>query len=37
VVRDSVLGRSCHVGRNAIVDHGTVLGDKSVVTDFSKL
>jgi UDP-3-O-[3-hydroxymyristoyl] glucosamine N-acyltransferase len=32
-----LLGRSCHIGRSALVEHGAVLGDKSVVTDFSKL
>jgi NDP-sugar pyrophosphorylase family protein len=37
VVRDSILGRHCHVGRNAVLDGGVVLGDKSVVTDYSRL
>jgi mannose-1-phosphate guanylyltransferase len=37
VVRRSILGRHCHVGRNALVEDGVVLGDKSVVTDFSRL
>jgi len=36
-VRGAILGRQCHVGRNAAVEDGVVLGDKSVVTDFSKL
>jgi mannose-1-phosphate guanylyltransferase len=36
VVRRSILGRHCHVGRSAMVDD-VVLGDKSVVTDFSRL
>ena len=35
-VRGSILGRHCHVGRNATAD-GLVLGDKSVLTDFSRL
>src|SRR2546428_286688 len=34
-VRRSILGRHCHIGRNASVDDGVVLGDKSVVTDYS--
>ncbi|HEX6324823.1 MAG TPA: NDP-sugar synthase [Vicinamibacterales bacterium] len=34
-VRDAILGRHCHVGRAATIGEGTVLGDKSVVTDFS--
>ena len=37
VVRHSILGRHCHIGRNAIVADGVVLGDKSVVTDYSRL
>jgi NDP-sugar pyrophosphorylase family protein len=37
VVRESILGRHCHVGRNAILDGGIVLGDKSVITDYSRL
>jgi NDP-sugar pyrophosphorylase family protein len=37
VVRRSILGRHCHIGRNAVVDDGVVLGDKSVVTDYSRL
>jgi NDP-sugar pyrophosphorylase family protein len=37
VVRRSILGRHCHIGRSAIIDDGVVLGDKSVVTDYSRL
>jgi mannose-1-phosphate guanylyltransferase len=37
VVRHSILGRHCHIGRNAVVADGVVLGDKSVVTDYSRL
>jgi NDP-sugar pyrophosphorylase family protein len=37
VVRQAILGRQCHIGRNAAIDDGAVLGDKSVVTDFSRL
>jgi NDP-sugar pyrophosphorylase family protein len=37
VVRRSILGRQCHVGRSATVEDGVVLGDKSVVTDYSRL
>ncbi len=37
VVRRAILGRQCHVGRSATLDHGALLGDKSVVTDFSRL
>ena len=37
VVRRSILGRHCHIGRNASIEDGVVLGDKSVVTDYSRL
>jgi NDP-sugar pyrophosphorylase family protein len=37
VVRRSILGRHCHIGRSAVVDDGVVLGDKSVITDYSRL
>src|SRR5215471_6850467 len=36
-VRRSILGRHCHIGRSASVEDGVVLGDKSVVTDYSRL
>jgi mannose-1-phosphate guanylyltransferase len=37
VVRRSIVGRQCHIGRSASLENGVVLGDKSVVTDYSKL
>jgi NDP-sugar pyrophosphorylase family protein len=37
IVRRSILGRHCHVGRSAVLEDGVVLGDKSVVTDYSRL
>jgi mannose-1-phosphate guanylyltransferase len=37
IVRDAILGRHCHVGRNSVVEGHAVLGDKSAVTDFSRL
>jgi mannose-1-phosphate guanylyltransferase len=37
IVRRSILARHCHIGRNALVEDGVVLGDKSVVTDYSRL
>ncbi|MBM3777473.1 MAG: NDP-sugar synthase [Acidimicrobiia bacterium] len=36
-VQDAIVGRSCHVGRSAIVTGGAVLGDRSTLTDFSRL
>jgi len=35
VVRHAILGRQCHVGRSAHVGGGAVLGDKTVITDYS--
>jgi NDP-sugar pyrophosphorylase family protein len=37
VVRGSILGRNCHIGRNAVLERDLVLGDKTVVTDYSRL
>jgi NDP-sugar pyrophosphorylase family protein len=37
VVRGAILGRNCHIGRNAILEPPVVLGDKTVVTDYSQL
>jgi len=36
-VRRSIVGRHCHIGRRACIDNGVVLGDKSVITDYSRL
>ena len=33
----AILGRHCHVGRNTVVPAGAVLGDKSVLTDYSRV
>jgi NDP-sugar pyrophosphorylase family protein len=32
-----LAGRHCHIGRNVEVADGVILGDKSVVTDYSKV
>ena len=37
VIRGSILGRNCHIGRNASLERDVVLGDKTVVTDYSRL
>ena len=37
MVRDSILGRQCHIGRSAVLDGKTVLGDRSVVADYSSV
>lgn len=36
-IRGSVVARSCHIGRNVTVGEGTVLGDKTTLTDYSKV
>jgi mannose-1-phosphate guanylyltransferase len=36
-IQGSLVGRNTHVGRYALVDRGVVLGDKSVVADYSRL
>lgn len=37
IVRRAILGRHCHIGRSASIEDGAVLGDKSVVTDHSRV
>jgi NDP-sugar pyrophosphorylase family protein len=36
-VRGALIGRSAHIGHHAFVDRGVVLGDKSVITDYSRI
>jgi NDP-sugar pyrophosphorylase family protein len=36
VISDAVIGKGCHIGRAVTVGAGTVLGDKSVITDYSQ-
>ena len=36
-ITKSIIGKGCYVGRSAILRPGVVLGDKTVVTDFSYL
>jgi mannose-1-phosphate guanylyltransferase len=36
-VRGSILGRNCHIGRSAVIDSPAVLGDKTVLTDYSRI
>ncbi len=36
VVRNAIIGRNCHIGRSVSVDGGTVLGDKSALTDYTR-
>lgn len=36
-ITGAVAGRHCHIGRSVSIGDGTLLGDKSVVTDYSSL
>ncbi|WP_396626819.1 sugar phosphate nucleotidyltransferase [Luteitalea sp.] len=33
----ALVGRNCHLGRNTIVSEGRMVGDRSTITDFSRL
>ncbi len=37
VVNGPILGRSCHIGRNAVVKSSSVLGDKTLLTDYTTI
>ena len=36
-LKGSILGRNCHVGRSAVIESPVVLGDKTVITDYSRI
>jgi NDP-sugar pyrophosphorylase family protein len=36
ILKGAVVGKSCHIGRSVTVAGGAVLGDKSVITDYSQ-
>lgn len=36
-IKNAIIGRGCHIGRNAIVSEGAVLGDKTSLTDYTKI
>lgn len=36
-IENAVIGRGCHIGRNAVVSKGSVLGDKTLLTDYTKV
>ena len=36
-IQNALVGRSCHIGRNVIVSSGAVLGDKTSLTDYTKI
>jgi hypothetical protein len=35
LVDSAIVGRNAHIGRSAVVTPGRILGDKSVLTDFT--
>lgn len=37
VISGGIIGKSCHIGHHVTVRSGAVLGDKSVVTDYSEI
>ena len=36
-ISNAVIGRSCYIGSNAVVGKGAVLGDKTSLTDYTKV
>ena len=36
-MQNAIIGRSCHIGRNAIISDGAVLGDKTSLTDYTRI
>jgi NDP-sugar pyrophosphorylase family protein len=37
IVHGPIIGRSCHIGRDAVIKGRTLLGDKSQLTDFTSI
>jgi NDP-sugar pyrophosphorylase family protein len=37
IVRSSILGRNCHLGRSVQIETSVQLGDKTAITDYSRL
>ena len=37
VVHGPILGRNCHIGRNVVVKSSSVLGDKTLLTDYTTI
>jgi mannose-1-phosphate guanylyltransferase len=37
LVHESIVGKGCHVGRSVVIQNAVVLGDKSVITDYSQV
>ncbi len=37
VVHGPIIGRNCHIGRNAVMKSASVIGDKTLLTDYTTL
>ena len=37
VVHGPIIGRNCHIGRNAVLKSTSVIGDKTQLTDYTTL
>ena len=37
VVRDALVGRNCHIGRSVTVQPGAMIGDRTSLTDFTRV
>jgi mannose-1-phosphate guanylyltransferase len=37
IVEGAVVGKGCHIGRAVLVEGGSILGDKTVLTDYSQV
>lgn len=35
-IKNAIIGRGCYIGKNSVVSDGTVLGDKSSLTDYTQ-
>ncbi len=36
-IRGAIIGRGCHIGRNVTIRPGTALGDKTLLTDYTRI
>jgi NDP-sugar pyrophosphorylase family protein len=36
-IKNAIIGKGCHIGRNVKVSEGVVLGDKTSLTDYTKI
>lgn len=36
-IKNAIIGKGCHIGRNVFISEGVVLGDKTSLTDYTKI